>query len=107
MRVEGVVQGVGFRPFVRNLAHRLGLAGFVGNDSSGVFMEVEGDGQQLSAFLVDLEDKAPPLSVIDRVLNETVECERNGRVRDSGQQRHRRTAGIGLGGHRHLRGMFA
>ena len=67
VRVEGVVQGVGFRPFVRNLAHRLGLAGFVGNDASGVFMEVEGDGDQLSAFLVNLEDKAPPLSVIDRV----------------------------------------
>ena len=68
VRVEGVVQGVGFRPFVRNLADRLGLAGFVGNDPSGVFIEVEGDGEQLSAFLVDLEDKAPPLSVIDRVL---------------------------------------
>ena len=68
VRVEGVVQGVGFRPFVRNLAHRRGLSGFVGNDASGVFIEVEGDGEQLSAFLVDLEDKAPPLSVIDRVL---------------------------------------
>ena len=68
VRVEGVVQGVGFRPFVRNLAHRRGLAGFVGNDSSGVFMEVEGDVEHLSAFLVDLEAKAPPLSVIDRVL---------------------------------------
>ena len=63
-----MVQGVGFRPFVRNLAARLGLAGFVGNDASGVFIEVEGDGEQLSAFLSDLEDKAPPLSVIDRVL---------------------------------------
>ena len=70
VRVEGVVQGVGFRPFVRNLAHRLGLAGFVGNDASGVFIEVEGEGDQLSAFLADLEDKAPPLSVIDRVLTE-------------------------------------
>ena len=67
VRVEGVVQGVGFRPFVRNLANRLGLAGFVGNDTGGVFMEVEGDGEQLSAFLVNLEDKAPPLSVIERV----------------------------------------
>ena len=60
VRVEGVVQGVGFRPFVRNLATRLGLAGFVGNDASGVFIEVEGEGEHLSAFLVDLEDKAPP-----------------------------------------------
>ena len=68
MRVEGVVQGVGFRPFVHNLADRLGLAGFVGNDPSGVFIEVEGYGEQLSAFLVGLEDEAPPLSVIDRVL---------------------------------------
>ncbi len=68
VRVEGVVQGVGFRPFVRNLAHRLGVTGFVGNDASGVFMEVEGDGDQLSAFLADLEDKAPPLSAIDRVI---------------------------------------
>ena len=70
VRVEGVVQGVGFRPFVRNLATRLGLAGFVGNDASGVFIEVEGEGEHLSAFLADLEDKAPPLSVIDRVLTE-------------------------------------
>jgi hydrogenase maturation protein HypF len=70
VRVEGVVQGVGFRPFVRNLATRRGLAGLVGNDASGVFMEVEGDVDQLSAFLLDLEDKPPPLSVIDRVLTE-------------------------------------
>jgi hydrogenase maturation protein HypF len=67
VRVEGVVQGVGFRPFVRNLATRLGLSGFVGNDASGVFIEIEGDGEQLSAFLADLEDKAPPLSAIERV----------------------------------------
>ena len=70
VRVEGVVQGVGFRPFVRNLATRLGLAGFVGNDASGVFIEVEGEVEHLSAFLEDLEDKAPPLSVIDRVVTE-------------------------------------
>ena len=106
VRVEGVVQGVGFRPFVRNLAARLGLAGFVGNDASGVFIEVEGDSEQLSAFLADLEDEAPPLSVIDRVTEPTVEGDRDGRVRDSGQRRDRRAAGAGLSGHGHLRGMF-
>ena len=42
VRVEGVVQGVGFRPFVYSLATRLGLAGWVGNDVDGVFAEVEG-----------------------------------------------------------------
>jgi hydrogenase maturation protein HypF len=68
VRVEGIVQGVGFRPFVRNLATGLGLAGFVGNDPRGVFIEVEGEDAQLSAFLAGLQDKAPPLSVIDRVV---------------------------------------
>src|SRR5215211_1909851 len=41
VRVEGIVQGVGFRPFVHALAGRLGLAGLVGNDAGGVFVEVE------------------------------------------------------------------
>ena len=42
IRVEGIVQGVGFRPFVYTLATGLGLSGFVGNDVDGVFVEVEG-----------------------------------------------------------------
>ena len=43
VRVEGIVQGVGFRPFVYGLATRLGLGGLVGNDADGVFAEIEGD----------------------------------------------------------------
>ena len=43
LRVEGTVQGVGFRPYVYRLAGELGLAGFVLNDSRGVLIEVEGD----------------------------------------------------------------
>jgi hydrogenase maturation protein HypF len=45
VRVEGIVQGVGFRPFVHALAVRLGLAGLVGNDAGGVFVEVEGSAE--------------------------------------------------------------
>ena len=49
--VEGVVQGVGFRPFVHGLASRLGLGGFVCNRAGGVLIEVEGESQALERFL--------------------------------------------------------
>jgi hydrogenase maturation protein HypF len=67
VRVEGVVQGVGFRPFVYGLATRLGLAGRVGNDAGGVFVEVEGSPAGIDAFLAALERDAPPLAEIERV----------------------------------------
>ena len=67
VRVQGVVQGVGFRPFVYALATRLGLGGFVGNDVDGVFAEVEGPGTAVEQFLRELERDAPPLARIERV----------------------------------------
>ena len=67
VRVEGVVQGVGFRPFVYSLATRLGLAGWVGNDVDGVFAEVEGPAGQIRDFLAALERDAPPLARVERV----------------------------------------
>jgi len=67
VRVEGVVQGVGFRPFVYALATRLGLGGFVGNDVDGVFAEIEGAEPAVERFLRDLERDAPPLARIERV----------------------------------------
>jgi hydrogenase maturation protein HypF len=67
VRVEGVVQGVGFRPYVHGLAHRLGLSGRVGNDTAGVFMEVEGAEQAVTEFLAALPSEAPPLAVIEQV----------------------------------------
>jgi hydrogenase maturation protein HypF len=67
VRVEGVVQGVGFRPYVHGLAHRLGLSGRVGNDTAGVFMEIEGAEQAVSEFLATLPAQAPPLAVIEQV----------------------------------------
>jgi len=67
VRVEGVVQGVGFRPFVYALATGLGLTGLVGNDLDGVFAEVEGPEAAVAEFLGRLELQAPPLARIERV----------------------------------------
>ncbi|HEY2214619.1 MAG TPA: carbamoyltransferase HypF [Acidimicrobiales bacterium] len=64
IQVVGVVQGVGFRPFVVRLATELGLAGHVGNDANGVFIEVEGAGGDLLSFAARLTRDAPPLAHI-------------------------------------------
>ena len=71
-RVEGVVQGVGFRPFVHRLAGELALDGFVLNDERGVLVEVQGEPERVEAFLARLRDDAPPLAVVERVLAEVV-----------------------------------
>jgi hydrogenase maturation protein HypF len=65
--VCGVVQGVGFRPFVYRLAMEEGLAGFIGNDTDGVTIEIEGPEQRVEAFLGRLSAQAPPLARIDSV----------------------------------------
>jgi len=62
-----VVQGVGFRPYVYNLARRHGLAGFVLNSPRGVFIEVEGRPETVDAFLAALPAQAPPLVRIARI----------------------------------------
>ncbi|MGB6618630.1 MAG: acylphosphatase, partial [Trebonia sp.] len=67
LRVEGIVQGVGFRPFVYSLATGLGLGGLVGNDVDGVFAEIEGPPATVREFLRRLEREAPPLARIERV----------------------------------------
>ena len=79
LRVQGVVQGVGFRPFVYGLAARYGLAGFVGNNSAGVFIEIEGLPPALEAFAAALRAEMPPLAHI-----EAVTCEELAPRGDSG-----------------------
>ena len=64
VRLRGIVQGVGFRPFVYNLAQRLGLAGYVLNDSSGLIAEVEGPAAAIESFLEALGSEHPPLAWI-------------------------------------------
>ena len=67
LQIRGVVQGVGFRPYVYNLARRHGLAGFVLNSPRGVFIEVEGDPSTVDAFVAALPAEAPPLVRIARI----------------------------------------
>lgn len=65
VRVKGIVQGVGFRPFVYQLAQQQHLSGFVLNDSLGVSIELEGEPEAIERFLEILQKNPPPLSRID------------------------------------------
>jgi hydrogenase maturation protein HypF len=65
--IRGIVQGVGFRPFVYGLACRLKLHGFVKNRVGGVWIEVEGEPPTLDRFLAELVCDPPPLARIDAV----------------------------------------
>ena len=69
-RVEGTVQGVGFRPYVYGLARQLGLAGYVLNDERGVLLEVEAEAAAVERFLERLAAEAPPLASVERVRTE-------------------------------------
>ena len=66
-RVQGVVQGVGFRPFVYRLAREEQLGGFVLNDERGVVLEVDGRPAAVESFLARLERESPPLAVVESV----------------------------------------
>jgi len=71
-RVRGIVQGVGFRPFVYQTALRHALGGHVLNDGGGVLIEVEGGAAALEAFAATLRDAPPPLARIDELLREEI-----------------------------------
>jgi hydrogenase maturation protein HypF len=73
VRVRGVVQGVGFRPFVYRLAHANALAGWVLNGDQGVEILLEGTEQGLKTFARDLKLKAPPAASIAEVEVTSVE----------------------------------
>jgi hydrogenase maturation protein HypF len=71
-RVEGTVQGVGFRPFVHRIARAEGLAGWVRNDEHGVLLEVEGPPASVERFMARLRRDAPPMAAIDAVASDAV-----------------------------------
>jgi hydrogenase maturation protein HypF len=72
VRVDGTVQGVGFRPHVYRLARELSLGGYVLNDERGVLLEVEGSPEAVARFLERLATESPPLARIERILPEAV-----------------------------------
>jgi len=65
--VRGIVQGVGFRPFIYALARRHGFTGLVRNDAEGVHIEAEGAPEELDLFLREIRGEAPPLAVVETV----------------------------------------
>ena len=72
VKISGVVQGVGFRPFLYREAARLRLGGFARNTSYGVYAEIEGDEPSCAAFLDALKNGAPPLARVTGVSVENV-----------------------------------
>lgn len=76
--IEGIVQGVGFRPFVYTLALRYKLGGFVLNNEKGVNIEVEGLQESLEAFEKALFQELPPLARIDFFSKEVLTCKHDG-----------------------------
>ncbi|MFF1654377.1 carbamoyltransferase HypF [Streptomyces sp. NPDC058251] len=78
--VRGVVQGVGFRPFVYTLAEELGLTGWVTNNAQGVDAEVEGPVDDVAEFCARLATRPPPLAVVESVEHRALPLENDGSV---------------------------
>ena len=68
IEISGIVQGVGFRPFIYRLATENNLTGFIANTAAGVSIEVEGDPEAIEAFIARLPKEAPPLARITKIV---------------------------------------
>lgn len=67
IQVKGIVQGVGFRPFVFTVAQKNNLFGWVNNDDQGVNIALEGKDLEVENFVTELKNSPPPLSQIDSI----------------------------------------
>ena len=67
IHIRGIVQGVGFRPFIHRMVKEFGLTGTIKNTSSGVELELEGERDELKRFVKELPEKAPKLAVIEEI----------------------------------------
>lgn len=67
-RITGIVQGVGFRPFIHKLTSKYKINGWILNDSEGVLMEVDGQSDILDSFVNDIRTSAPPMSKVESII---------------------------------------
>ena len=72
LHIRGIVQGVGFRPFIHKLVRETGLNGYIKNTSSGVELELEGEREDLERFVRSIPERAPKLAVIEKLEAEYV-----------------------------------
>ncbi|MDY6934597.1 MAG: carbamoyltransferase HypF [Spirochaetota bacterium] len=76
IRIQGIVQGVGFRPFIYRIAYENNINGYVRNDTEGVLIHAEGSNDQINAFINEIREAPPPLSSIQSI--SIVERDREG-----------------------------
>ncbi|GAH43386.1 unnamed protein product, partial [marine sediment metagenome] len=68
INISGIVQGVGFRPYLFNLARNFGLKGFILNrGNAGVRLVIQGDSERINRFIENIEKKSPKISFIERL----------------------------------------
>ena len=68
IEVHGIVQGVGFRPFVYNLARKYSLKGWVLNATAGVFIRAEGEPDNIDSFVIEISEHSPAAARVDEIL---------------------------------------
>ena len=67
IEIYGIVQGVGFRPVVYNLASKNNLTGHVNNNSNGVFIDIQGEKDNINEFIIELRENPPELARINEI----------------------------------------
>ena len=67
VRVNGIVQGVGFRPFIHRQITALGLTGWIRNNSRGVELEIQGERSAVERFIAEIPEKKPALALVESV----------------------------------------
>ena len=103
IEISGIVQGVGFRPFIYRLATENNLTGFITNTEAGVSIEVEGSAEAIEAFLARLPKEAPPLARITKIVVADRPSEPRRRFPHPAEPRRGRAHGLDLARRGHLR----